>query len=92
MQGDEGAGRLAPFFVGHGGDRRFEDGRVAVECFFDFNGRNIFTPGDDDVPKCTDSKLSLPVGIVKSLYKLSIKNGAIGDPNLATVNKHVYKV
>src|SRR5690606_24289318 len=49
LEGDEGAGCLAPSVVGLGDHGGFEYRRVAVEHTFDLDGGNVLATGDDDV-------------------------------------------
>lgn len=49
FQFDEGAGRLAPFFVGLGDHSGFFHSGMAVDGILHFDGRDIFTAGDNDV-------------------------------------------
>ncbi len=49
LEGDEGTGRLTPFFIGPGHHRRFQHRRVAIEHAFQFDGGNVLAPGNDDV-------------------------------------------
>ncbi len=49
LQADERAGRLAPFLVGPGHDRGFEDGGMAVQDVFHFECGDVFPARDDDV-------------------------------------------
>jgi hypothetical protein len=46
---DEGAGRLAPFIIELGNDRRRRNGGMFVKRVLDLNGRNILAAGNDDV-------------------------------------------
>lgn len=49
VDGDEGAGALAPAGVGHGDDRRLRHAGVAVEDGLELDAADVLAAGDDDV-------------------------------------------
>ena len=49
LQGNEGAGCFAPFFVWHRDDGRFHDYRMALQGLLHFEAGDIFAARDNDV-------------------------------------------
>ena len=54
LEDDEGLGDFAPALVGDGDDGGFKDGGVGEEGVFDFERRDVFTAGNDDVLLAVD--------------------------------------
>ena len=62
LQRDEGAGRLAPFLVRLGDDRRLHHLRVAVQHLLDLERGNVLAARDDDVLRAV-LDLDIAVGV-----------------------------